>query len=487
MAQPPMAAPSFLQAWDERRTGHAGGLSSPSGAAVQLRRDPDAPELRLGWATSVLARRAEEVASTVVGQRNGALNDAGVRCYRVALAGLLDGQEVTEQLVSAGHRAGLPERECRKTLQSALEGARRLGAADDVPDGLAPARELALPLATVADVVAPAAASAAGDRLQFRTLAELCRDVDGAGPRRWLVRGIWPAGAYGVHAAEPKAGKTWNALDLAVSVASGTPWLAQYPVDSSGPVVVFAGEGGDGNVVRRLRAIAAGRRLQAEALPISVCTRAPHLADEAHLQDMAGHLAAVRPVLVVLDPLYLAAGGADGKDLYAMGRLLERPQHLCEQAGAALVVVTHFNRSRDLRGAARITGAGPAEWGRVLISAAVVSRHTDPDSQVSTVLTELDVQGGEIPDRTLRIRREVVAVDPDNLDSPLTYRVDTPSGTDLPAVDRCRPVAGGGQAAGRVGRTRPAGRRAGPGGVDRGHLRPRAAPPHLLHRAESAA
>lgn len=265
-----------------------------------------------------------------------------------------------------------------------------------------------------------------GPALRFRSFAQLAREVDAAGPRRWLVRGIWPAGAYGVHAAEPKAGKTWNALDLAVSVASGTPWLGQHPIDTAGPVVVFAGEGGDGNVVRRVRAIAGGRGVPPDDLPISVCTRAPHLADDAHLQAMAQHLAQARPVLVILDPFYLAAGGANGADLYAMGRLLERPQHLCEQSGAALVVVTHFNRSRDLRGAARITGAGPAEWGRVLISAAVISRATDPTTQASTVLTELDVQGGEVPDQTIRVRRVIRALDPDDLDSPLEYRVDEP-------------------------------------------------------------
>ncbi|MGX5653654.1 AAA family ATPase [Geodermatophilus nigrescens] len=274
------------------------------------------------------------------------------------------------------------------------------------------------------------ATTQAGPALQFRSFAQLAADVDAAGPRRWLIRGIWPAGAYGVHAAEPKAGKTWNALDLAVSVASGTPWLGQHPIDTVGPVVVFAGEGGEGNVVRRVRAIAAGRDISADNLAISVCTRAPHLADEAHLTAMAEHLAQARPVLVVLDPLYLAAGGANGADLYAMGQLLERPQHLCEAAGAALMVVTHFNRARDLRGAARITGAGPAEWGRVLISAAVVSRHADPITRATTVLTELDVRGGEVPDTTVRLRRTIRAVDPDDLDSRLEYRVDAPDTVD---------------------------------------------------------
>ena len=260
--------------------------------------------------------------------------------------------------------------------------------------------------------------------LAFHTLADLCARVDAAGPRRYLIRGIWPAGAYGVHAAEHKAQKTWNSLDLAVSVASGTPWLGALPVDDPGPVVVFAGEGGEGGIVRRLRAICASRDLRAEKLPVTVCTRAPHLSDATHLQLLAEHLDVVRPHLVVLDPLYLAAAGADGKDLYAMGRLLERPQHLCERVGTALFVVTHFNRSREARGATRITGAGPAEWGRVIIGAAVLARSTDPDTLATSVLAELEVIGGEIPDRTLRVRRVIQAEDPEDLDSALRYSVD---------------------------------------------------------------
>jgi 5S rRNA maturation endonuclease (ribonuclease M5) len=259
--------------------------------------------------------------------------------------------------------------------------------------------------------------------LQFRTLAELCARVDTAGPRRWLIRGIWPAATYGVHGAPMKAQKSWNAFDAAVSVASGTDWLGAFPVDDPGPVIIFAGEGGEAAIVRRLRAICAARNLRAEDLPIVICTRAPHLANDAHLQLMADQLAAVQPRLVVLDPLYLAAGGADGKDLYAMGRLLERPQHLCDHAGTALLVVTHYNRQQG-SGPARLTGAGPAEWGRILIGAQVLSRHTDPDTKATSVLAQLDVMGGEVPDQTFRVKRVIAADDPDDLDSPLSYRVE---------------------------------------------------------------
>src|SRR6266511_71327 len=76
-------------------------------------------------------------------------------------------------------------------------------------------------------------------------------------PPAWLIEGLWPADAYGVLAAEDKAGKTWAALDLAVSVAAGHPWFGRFACPTPGRVLVFLGEGGERSIVRRLRASAA--------------------------------------------------------------------------------------------------------------------------------------------------------------------------------------------------------------------------------------
>ena len=99
-----------------------------------------------------------------------------------------------------------------------------------------------------------------GAGLEFITFADLAREVDAAGPRRWLLRGLWPSGDYGVHAAEMKAQKTWNGVDMAVAVASGTPWLGHVPVDDPGPVLLFVGEGGRQNIVRRVPSCGRGPR-----------------------------------------------------------------------------------------------------------------------------------------------------------------------------------------------------------------------------------
>lgn len=281
--------------------------------------------------------------------------------------------------------------------------------------------------------------------LAFTDVGALLAEVDAAGPPRWLWRGLWPADAYGIVAAEDKAGKTWAVLDAAVSVAAGTSWLGAYPCESAGPVLLFAGEGGARNLSRRLRAVADAHQVAAETLPIRVCLRVPHLGAADHLAAVAAEVARQRPRLVILDPLYLAAGGASGSDLYAMGAVLEGLQHICQRAGAALLVVTHFNKTGEGRGARRITGVGPGAWGRVLVAGHVEHRATDPAGR-STVVIGWDVTGGEVADTTVRIRRQVWSDDPGDLSAPLHYQAqpvsdDGPDGLARPVAPGCTPAA----------------------------------------------
>jgi hypothetical protein len=282
------------------------------------------------------------------------------------------------------------------------------------------------------------------DGLVVEDLGTVLDRVDHAGPPGWLVQGLWPADAYGVLAAEDKAGKTWAILDLAVSVATGRPWLGRFACPQAGRVLVFLGEGNQRAIVRRLRAICAHKHLQVEQLAarIRLCFRVPRLTSGADLAAVAGELAASPAALVILDPLYLAVGTAGaGADLYAMGAVLSAIQGVCQQAGAALVVVTHWNKTGEGRGAKRISGVGPGAWGRVLCSAAVAHRTTNTDG-ASTVVLAFEVVGGELADTSFRVRRTVRAEDPADLASPLHYAVEVLA-DDTPAADDA--ASGGGE------------------------------------------
>ena len=232
--------------------------------------------------------------------------------------------------------------------------------------------------------------------MNFFDLSELRRRLRGQSAE-YLIDGLWPEDAYGVLGAEDKAGKTWSICDLAVSVASDTPWLGRYRC-KQGSVLLLFGEGGERNLMRRLDAIGRGRELTLGEFEeqVRVSLAVPRLDNKAHLAAFESELEHCSPRVVLLDPLYLAAGGGTGKDLYAMGESLQAIQVICQQASAALVVCTHWNKGGEGTGPGRFTGVGPGAWGRVLGSAAVEQRHADPDGR-STVTLLWEFAGARSP------------------------------------------------------------------------------------------
>jgi hypothetical protein len=270
----------------------------------------------------------------------------------------------------------------------------------------------------------PASAAA----LTVSSFGEVAARIAAAGEPRWLIQGLWPADAYGVLAAQEKAGKTWAALDLAVSVVCELPWFDHFLCPTPGPVLVFLGEGGERAMVRRIEAIATNKGADLDRLAerLRLCFRVPRLAAAGAGQELAAvqaELDAHPAALVILDPLYLAAGGASGSSLYDMGAVLQAIQGVCQAAGCALLVVTHWNKTGDGKGADRISGAGPAAWGRVICSVSIEHRGSDDDG-ASKVLLEFELIGGEIADTRFRVRRRVRADNPVDLGSPLSYSVE---------------------------------------------------------------
>lgn len=261
--------------------------------------------------------------------------------------------------------------------------------------------------------------------LVFLSAAEHARAVDEAPPTQWLARPVWPGDAYGIIVAEHKAGKTWNIIDLGVSVAGAGAWLDQYPIERPGRVVMFLGEGGQRKMLRRLRAVCEAKGLRYEDLAIDICFRAPQLGSAVHMGLIAEKLAsAPDTVLVILDPLYLAARGAKGSSLFDMGAQLENIQTVAQSHGAALVVVHHWNQTGKGSGVDRASGAGSVEWGRVLASASIKSRHVDEATRATAVTIDMEFLGDEIPESMVRLRRHVWTDDPEALDSPMHYRIE---------------------------------------------------------------
>ena len=76
---------------------------------------------------------------------------------------------------------------------------------------------------------------------------------------RWLIDGIWTRGGCGFISGAPKSYKSWLAIDLAVSVASGSPLLERHRVAAPGPVLYLQEEDSLATAVDRLDQVVEGR------------------------------------------------------------------------------------------------------------------------------------------------------------------------------------------------------------------------------------
>jgi RecA-family ATPase len=91
--------------------------------------------------------------------------------------------------------------------------------------------------------------------------------VENASQSQWLVEGLWSDQAVGILGGEPKCCKSFLALDLAVSVASGQPCLRRFPVKRSGPVLLFPAEDSLAVVRTRLAGICAAAEVDFDRWP----------------------------------------------------------------------------------------------------------------------------------------------------------------------------------------------------------------------------
>lgn len=74
---------------------------------------------------------------------------------------------------------------------------------------------------------------------------------------RWLIKDIWTRGGLGFISGAPKSYKSWMALDMAISVATGTPWMGQpqFAVNKEAPVLYLQEEDDIRLVMERLSLI----------------------------------------------------------------------------------------------------------------------------------------------------------------------------------------------------------------------------------------
>ncbi len=143
-------------------------------------------------------------------------------------------------------------------------------------------------------------------------------------PPAWLIADWFPVGTQGIISAESGTYKSWLALDLAISVASGTPFLGQFPVLDPGGVTFIQEENAPNDVQGRVARIEKARGISTGVgdpvdYPLRIANIAGFdLTNPDHRDRIERIATRSEQRLIILDPFYMMLGDADensGRDI----------------------------------------------------------------------------------------------------------------------------------------------------------------------------
>ncbi len=163
-------------------------------------------------------------------------------------------------------------------------------------------------------------------------------------PRRWLIESLWGSAAVGFLCGNPKSGKTWLGLDMALSVATDTPCLGGFRVLEPGRSLIYLAEDSLPAVRERVAAICRYRGLKFSEVDLHVI-KAPVLRLD-HPEDclrLSETVAQLKPRLLLLDPL-VRLHRLDENSSREVSGLLSHLRELQRLHGVAIILVHHARK-----------------------------------------------------------------------------------------------------------------------------------------------
>jgi RecA-family ATPase len=198
------------------------------------------------------------------------------------------------------------------------------------------------------------------DRPRFRTLT--VTDLASLPEPEWLVDNIVPAAAMTTLFGAPGAAKSFLALDIACSVATGS--MFHGAETKPGKVLYCLGEG-----IRSLRYRIESWRLAHPAADVElleknliVIAKTPHLLEAYDSSALLNTVADIGKVsLLIIDTLARALVGGDENSAQDVGLAINVCDRVRDQTGAATLLVHHTSaEGSKTRGSTALPGASDA-------------------------------------------------------------------------------------------------------------------------------
>lgn len=184
--------------------------------------------------------------------------------------------------------------------------------------------------------------------------------ANGPAPQ-WVIKGVLPRAELAVLYGESGAGKSFVALDLAMSIARGVDWRGCRT--QAGRVVYVAAEGG-GGFRSRLKAYSQHHGVALQGLPFGVVHAAPNLLLRPDAADLArAILDSGGADVVVLDTFAQVTPGANENSAEDVGQALAHCKGIHRATGAVVVLVHHSGKdaSKGARGWSGLRAAADCE------------------------------------------------------------------------------------------------------------------------------
>ena len=176
----------------------------------------------------------------------------------------------------------------------------------------------------------------------------------------WLIPGVLPQRGIGSFWGQPGSGKTFLAVDIALSVALGQSWRGQ-PTRQGG-ILYIAAEDDSGVQARLFSGLATRGACKA---PIRVLPTAPTLTSAEHSNALLRAVSAEGPqAITFVDTLAAVTTGADENSGKDMGQLIAICQKIHKLTNGLVILIHHEGKStgKGLRGWSGLHGAFDVEW-----------------------------------------------------------------------------------------------------------------------------
>jgi len=166
----------------------------------------------------------------------------------------------------------------------------------------------------------------------------------------WLVRRLLVRGQPGIIGGPKKSLKTSLAVDLALSLATGKPFLGFFHVAQPARVALMSGESGEATLKETALRVCSAKGIDLAGAAVWWEFRLPQLSRIDHLAALQDALRECKPEVLILDPSYLCllAGSENlqASNAMQMGPLFMAVAKTCLDIGCAPLLAHHFKLTR---------------------------------------------------------------------------------------------------------------------------------------------